>query len=107
MNDYLTQYADQAVAITARPELRIPYYTSDDEKEIAGYNWDTSYCMIVSAYTVAPSESADGTSLPGTLASGVWVLDSSATSASVPLQLPSGIVYITPVYAGMANPISG
>lgn len=97
---YLTQYADQAAALAARPELMT---TPDDG---SAPTWNTSYCMLVSAYAVAPSEAADGTSVPGTLAPGVWVLDSSVTAAVAPLQLPAGVVYITPVYAGMLSPIS-
>lgn len=105
---HLLNFPYLATAQAERPDL---FGTDDDGKPILTDG------MEVTAYAVMPEPpeyGEDGEPLPdtgteGQTAPGVWILLSSVVADldGEPLQLPEGVVYITPVYAGMVPPVAG
>lgn len=103
MTDHLLNFTDLSAAQTERPDLFI-----DNEL-------DSDKGMVVTAFAklaVEPDydeagEPVAGTGEPAELAPGNWILLTSAIEAD-PLQLPEGVVSISPIYASpMMMPVMG
>lgn len=96
---YLLHFPDEAEAQSERPDL---FITGEDDN----LTLDSGKGMVVTAFAklaVEPDydeagEPVAGTGEPAEIAPGFWILLTSAIEAD-PLQLPEGVVSISPIYA--------